>query len=249
MFELTGKSALVTGGARGIGKAICLHLARQGADIAFADICKPEVAEATVAEIQALGHRAIFIPANVTDPEDCVKAVEATVAAYGKVDILVNNAGITRDDLIMRMPIEDWKLVLEVNLFGAFYMTKAAIRPMLKARSGRIINMSSVSGQSGQAGQANYSSSKAGLIGLTRATAREVASRGITCNAVAPGFIITDLTKDLPEELMNSLKSNTPLGHFGTVEDIAAAVTFLASDEAAYITGQVLAVDGGLVMQ
>jgi 3-oxoacyl-[acyl-carrier protein] reductase len=149
----------------------------------------------------------------------------------------------------MRMPIEDWVKVLEVNLYGAFYMTKAAIRPMLKARGGRIINMSSVSGQSGQMGQANYSSSKAGLIGLTKATAREVASRGITCNAVAPGFIITDLTKDLPEALTDGLKANTPLGHFGTVEDIANAVTFLASDEAAYITGQVLAVDGGLVMQ
>ena len=248
MIDLTGKSALVTGGARGIGKAICLNLARQGADIAFVDVGRPEVAEATVAEIQALGRKAIYIPADVTDPEACVKAVADTVAAFGKIDILVNNAGITRDDLIMRMPIDDWKKVLEVNLFGAFYMIKAAIRPMLKAHAGRIVNMSSVSGQAGQMGQANYSSSKAGLIGLTKATAREVASRGITCNAVAPGFVVTELTKDLPEALQEQIKAATPLGHFGTVEDIANAVTFLASDEAAYITGQVLAVDGGLVM-
>jgi 3-oxoacyl-[acyl-carrier protein] reductase len=248
MIDLTGKSALVTGGARGIGKAICLKLAAQGADIAFVDAGRPEVAEATVAEIQALGRKAIFIPANVTDPESCDKAVKTAVETFGKIDILVNNAGITRDDLIMRMPIDDWKLVLEVNLFGAFYMIKAAIRPMLKAKAGRIINMSSVSGQAGQMGQANYSSSKAGLIGLTKATAREVASRGITCNAVAPGFIVTELTKDLPEALQEQIKTATPLGHFGTVDDIANAVTVLASDEAAYITGQVLAVDGGLVM-
>jgi len=249
MLDLTGKSALVTGGARGIGKEICLTLARQGADIAFVDVGRQEVADATMAEIQALGRKALFIAADVTDPEACVRAVEQTVATFGKLDILVNNAGITRDDLIMRMPIEDWKKVLEVNLFGAFYMTKAAIRPMLKARGGRIINMSSVSGQAGQAGQSNYSSSKAGLIGLTKATAREVASRGITVNAVAPGFIITELTKDLPEALMESLKGNTPLGRFGTIQEIACAVAFLASDEASYITGHVLAVDGGLVMQ
>jgi len=249
MLDLTGKSALVTGGARGIGKEICLTLARQGADIAFVDVGRQEVADATMAEIQALGRKALFIAADVTDPEACVRTVEQTVATFGKLDILVNNAGITRDDLIMRMPIEDWKKVLEVNLFGAFYMTKAAIRPMLKARGGRIINMSSVSGQAGQAGQSNYSSSKAGLIGLTKATAREVASRGITVNAVAPGFIITELTKDLPEALMESLKGNTPLGRFGTIQEIACAVAFLASDEASYITGHVLAVDGGLVMQ
>ena len=186
-----------------------------------------------MAEIKALGRKALYVPADVTDPEACVRAVQAVVEAFGKIDILVNNAGITRDDLIMRMPIDDWKKVLEVNLFGAFYMIKAAIRPMLKAHAGRIINMSSVSGQAGQMGQANYSSSKAGLIGLTKATAREVASRGITCNAVAPGFIVTELTKDLPASLTDQIKASTPLGHFGTVDDIAAAVTFLASDEAA----------------
>jgi 3-oxoacyl-[acyl-carrier protein] reductase len=248
MLDLTGKAALVTGGARGIGKAICLTLARQGADVAFVDVGRPEVSDATLAEIQALGRKAVSISADVTDPEACVKAVATALEAFGKLDILVNNAGITRDDLIMRMPIEDWRKVLEVNLFGAFYMIKAAIRPMLKAHAGRIINMSSVSGQAGQMGQANYSSSKAGLIGLTKATAKEVASRGITCNAVAPGFILTELTKVLSEDMQEQIKKATPLGHFGTVEDIANAVTFLASDEAAYITGQVLAVDGGLVM-
>jgi 3-oxoacyl-[acyl-carrier protein] reductase len=248
MLDLTGKSALVTGGARGIGKAICLKLAAQGCDIAFVDVGRAEVAEATVAEIQALGRKAVYVPADVTDPEACTAAVAKTLEAFGKIDILVNNAGITRDDLIMRMPIDDWKKVLEVNLFGAFYMIKAVIRPMLKAKSGRIINMSSVSGQAGQMGQSNYSSSKAGLIGLTKATAREVASRGITVNAVAPGMIVTDLTTVLPEALKAQIVAATPLGHFGTVEDIANAVTFLVSDEAAYITGQVLAVDGGLVM-
>ena len=248
MLDLTGKSALVTGGARGIGKAICLKLAAQGCDIAFVDVGRAEVAEATVAEIQALGRKAVYVPADVTDPEACTKAVAAALEAFGKIDILVNNAGITRDDLIMRMPIDDWKKVLEVNLFGAFYMIKAVIRPMLKAKSGRIINMSSVSGQAGQMGQSNYSSSKAGLIGLTKATAREVASRGITVNAIAPGMITTDLTTVLPEALKAQIVAATPLGHFGTVEDIANAVTFLVSDEAAYITGQVLAVDGGLVM-
>jgi 3-oxoacyl-[acyl-carrier protein] reductase len=208
----------------------------------------PEVAAQTRADVEALGRRALFFAGDVTDPESCAAFVRAALDPYGKVDILVNNAGITRDDLVMRMGIDEWKAVLEVNLFGAFYCTKAVLRPMLKARAGRIINMSSVSGQAGQAGQANYSASKAGLIGLTKAVAREVASRGITVNAVAPGFIITELTKDLPDELQEAIRKQTPLGHFGTVDDIANAVAFLASDEAAYITGQVLAVDGGLVM-
>ena len=167
---------------------------------------------------------------------------------HGKIDILVNNAGITRDDLIMRMSVEAWREVLETNLFGAFYTIKAVTRPMLKARSGRIISITSVSGQAGQTGQANYSAAKAGLIGLTKATARELASRGITANAVAPGFVLTELTQDLPEALQAQITERTPLGRFGTADEIAAAVAFLASDEAAFIPGQVLAVDGGLVM-
>jgi 3-oxoacyl-[acyl-carrier protein] reductase len=248
MIDLTGKTALVTGGSQGIGKAIVLRLAQQGADIAFMDRGNPAVAAKTCSDVEAIGRRVLFHAGDVTDPEACAAFVQAALDAYGKVDILVNNAGITRDDLVMRMGIDEWKLVLEVNLFGAFYCTKAVLRPMLRARAGRIINMSSVSGQAGQAGQANYSSSKAGLIGLTKAVAREVASRGITANAVAPGFIITELTKDLPEELQDQIRKQTPLGHFGTVDDIANAVAFLASDEAGYITGQVLAVDGGLVM-
>ncbi len=249
MIDLTGRTALVTGGARGIGKAIGLNLAREGADVAFVDVGRPEVAEATVAEIQGLGRRALYIPADVTDPDACVAAVAAVVEAFGKLDILVNNAGITRDDLIMRMSVENWKKVLEVNLFGAFYMTKAAIRPMLKARYGRIVNMASVSGQMGQAGQANYSASKAGLIALTKTTAREIGSRHITCNAVAPGFVMTELTKDMNPEILDYFLKMTPLARFGTTDDVANAVTFLVSEEASYITGQVLAVDGGMVMQ
>jgi 3-oxoacyl-[acyl-carrier protein] reductase len=248
MLDLTGKSALVTGGARGIGKAICLTLARQGADIAFVDVGRPEVAQATLEEIQALGRKAVFVPADVTDYAACEGAVKVALEAFGKIDILVNNAGITRDDLMLRMPTEDFEKVLKVNLFGAWYMTKAAIRPMLKARGGRIVNMSSVSGQAGQMGQTNYSSSKAGLIGLTKATAKEVGSRGITCNAIAPGFIVTDLTTVLPDALQEQIKAATPLAHFGEIQDVANAVAFLVSDEAAFITGQVLAVDGGLVM-
>ena len=220
MIDLSGKSAVVTGGSRGIGRAIALRLAAQGADVAF----------------------------NYKGNEAAAGETSAAIEAFGKVDILVNNAGITRDDLLMRMSVDDFRSVLETNLFGAFYATKAVTRPMLKAKSGRIINITSVSGQAGQMGQANYSAAKAGLIGLTKATARELASRGITCNAVAPGFVLTELTQDLPDALKAEITSRTPLGRFGTTEEIANAVAFLASDEAAFITGQVLAVDGGLVM-
>ncbi|CAN5458012.1 3-oxoacyl-[acyl-carrier-protein] reductase [soil metagenome] len=248
MIDLTGKSALVTGGSRGIGRAIALRLATQGADVAFTYRGNAAAAEETRAAVEALGRTAVAIQGDVADRASADVVVKAVLEAFGKVDILVNNAGITRDDLIMRMSDEDWRDVLETNLFGAFWMTKAVTRPMLKARSGRIVNMTSVSGQAGQTGQANYSAAKAGLIGLTKATARELASRGITANAVAPGFVLTELTQDLPAELQAQITERTPLGRFGTTDEIANAVAFLVSDEAAYITGQVLAVDGGLVM-
>jgi 3-oxoacyl-[acyl-carrier protein] reductase len=248
VIDLSGKCAVVTGGSRGIGRAIALRLATQGADVAFSFRGNAAAAEETAAAIRALGRRALPVQGDVSDPESADALIKAALEAFGKVDILVNNAGITRDDLIMRMSIDAWRSVLETNLFGAFYAIKAVTRPMLKARSGRIVNITSVSGQAGQTGQANYSAAKAGLIGLTKATARELASRGITCNAVAPGFVLTELTQDLPQALQDEITSRTPLGRFGTTEEIADAVAFLASDEAAYITGQVLAVDGGLVM-
>jgi 3-oxoacyl-[acyl-carrier protein] reductase len=248
VIDLTGKTALVTGGSRGIGKAIGLRLARQGADVAFTYRGNTAAAEATAGEIEGLGRRALAVQADATEEGSADSAVKQVLEAFGKLDILVNNAGITRDDLIMRMTAEAWRDVLETNLFGAFWMTKAVTRPMLKARGGRIVNITSVSGQAGQMGQANYSSAKAGLIGLTKATARELASRSITVNAVAPGFVLTELTQDLPDALKEEITSRTPLGRFGTPEEIADAVAFLVSDEARYITGQVLAVDGGLVM-
>ena len=248
MIDLSGKSAVVTGGSRGIGRAIALRLAEQGADVCISFRGRADAAEETRSAIAALGRQALAVQGDAADPAAAEALVKAALEAFGKVDILVNNAGITRDDLIMRMSLEAWREVLETNLFGAFYAIKAVTRPMLKARSGRIINITSVSGQAGQAGQTNYSSAKAGLIGLTKATARELASRGITCNAVAPGFVLTELTQDLADQFKQRLIDATPLGRFGTAEEIAAAVAFLASDEAAYITGQVLAVDGGLVM-
>jgi 3-oxoacyl-[acyl-carrier protein] reductase len=248
VIDLSGKSAVVTGGSRGIGRAIALRLAEQGADVAFSYVANEAAAKETVAAIEGFGRKALPVQADVSQPESADALIKTALEAFGRIDILVNNAGITRDDLIMRMSLDDWRDVLETNLFGAFYAIKAVTRPMLKARSGRIVNITSVSGQAGQIGQANYSSAKAGLIGLTKATARELASRGITCNAVAPGFVLTELTKDLNEDLQKQLTERTPLGRFGTVEEIASAVAFLVSDEAAFITGQVLAVDGGLVM-
>jgi 3-oxoacyl-[acyl-carrier protein] reductase len=248
MIDLSGKSAVVTGGSRGIGRAIVLRLAERGADVAFSYRGNEAAAKATAGEVEKLGRKAVSIQGDATDPAAADALVKAAIEAFGKVDILVNNAGITRDDLIMRMTPEMFREVLETNLFGAFYTTKAVTRPMLKAKGGRIVNITSVSGQAGQMGQANYSAAKAGLIGLTKATARELASRGITCNAVAPGFVLTELTQDLPDALKQEITTRTPLGRFGTTEEIANAVAFLCSEEAAFITGQVLAVDGGLVM-
>jgi 3-oxoacyl-[acyl-carrier protein] reductase len=248
MIDLSGKTAVVTGGSRGIGRAIAVRLATQGADVCISYRGNVAAAEATVAEIEATGRTALAVQGDVAEMDAAKALIDAALATLGRIDILVNNAGITRDDLIMRMKPEDWNDVIDTNLSGAFWTIKAATRPMMKARRGRIINITSVSGQAGQMGQANYSSAKAGLIGLTKATARELGSRGITCNAVAPGFVMTELTQDLDEKLLDAIRAQTPLARFATPEEIADAVAFLASDEAAYITGQVLAVDGGLVM-
>ncbi len=243
-----GKVAIVTGGSRGIGRAIAELLASRGADLAIADV-RLEAAQATADEIAAQsGQKAIAVEVNVANLEMAQAMAKSVIDEFGKVDILVNNAGITRDDLLMRMKEEDWDDVIDINLKGAWNCSKAVIRDMMKKRYGRIVNVSSVSGQAGQAGQTNYSASKAGLIGFTKALAREVAARGIYVNAVAPGFIPTVLTNDLPDELKNSIIAATPMGRMGTPEEIAHAVAFLASDEASYITGQVLGVDGGMVM-
>ena len=249
MFDLTGKTALVTGGSRGLGRAIALALAGQGADVAVNFRGNAEAAEQVAGQITALGRRALTIQGDTSaGREACEAIVKAALDGLGSLDILVNNAGITRDNLLMRMDAEEWDAVIDTNLGGPFWMTRAIARPMVKARSGRIINMSSAAGRMGNAGQANYAAAKAGLIGLTKTTARELASRGITCNAIAPGLIETDLTADLPEAATEALKGMTPLGYLGNVDDVAAAAVYLASDEARYVTGQVLGVDGGIVM-
>jgi len=249
MFDLTGKSALVTGGSRGLGRAIALAFARQGADVAINFRGNAEAAGSAAAEIRGLGRRAHLVQGDTSAGRDaCEAIVKAALDELGAVDILVNNAGITRDNLLMRMDADEWDSVISTNLAGPFWMTRAVARPMMKARSGRIINMSSAAGRMGNPGQANYSAAKAGLIGLTKTTARELASRNITCNAIAPGLIETDLTADLPAAATEALTTMTPLGYVGSVEDVAAAAVYFASDEARYVTGQVLGVDGGIVM-
>ena len=248
MINLEGRVAIVTGGQRGIGRAIVEVLAQRGADIVLGDRNVEEAQQAAESIMSTTGRRVQACLVDVADADSTKSMVECALSDFGHVDILVNNAGITRDTLIMRMDEKDWDDVIDTNLKGAWGCSKAVIRSMMKQRYGRIINISSVSGLAGQAGQTNYSSSKAGLIGLTKSLAREVASRGITVNAVAPGFIPTALTNDLPQDLKDSMMNLIPVGRWGKPEEVAYAVAFLASDEAAYISGQVLSVDGGMMM-
>ncbi|MBQ8692152.1 MAG: 3-oxoacyl-[Synergistaceae bacterium] len=243
------KLALVTGAARGIGRAIALALARSGFDIALNYNSSEEAAESLVAEIKALGVNAVKFKADVSSQEDCAKLFKDIKAAMGSsVSVLVNNAGITRDNLLMRMKPDEWQAVINANLNSVYYCTREAIRDMAKARYGRIINIASVVGLIGNAGQANYAASKAGIIGFTKSVAREYASRGITANAIAPGFIATKMTDVLKDDIKAGIEAQIPAGHIGTPEDVANAVKFFASDASAYITGQVLAVDGGMTM-
>jgi len=246
---LQGKIAVVTGSSRGIGAAIARELAAQGATVVLNHRDSAAQAEAVVAEIVAVGGQAVAIQADVSSYAEAQRLIKETVERFGHIDILVNNAGTTRDMLIMMMPEADWDLVIQTNLKSAFNCSKAAVRPMMKQRFGRIINITSVSGLAGQAGQTNYSASKAGMIGFTKALAKEVGPRGITVNAIAPGFVPTVLTDVLNEEQKRAIISMTPMGRFAKPEEIAYATAFLADERAGFITGQVLSVDGGLVMQ
>ncbi|MGA3094365.1 MAG: 3-oxoacyl-[acyl-carrier-protein] reductase [Dehalococcoidales bacterium] len=244
-MNLSGKVALITGAGRGIGKAITLKLASQGAIAVANDIALPG-AQSVVDEIKDKGGDGLAIVANVSSSEDVARMMDAAITAYGHIDILVNNAGITRDQLLLRMTDSEWDDVLNIDLRSVFLCTRAVLKHMLKERKGRIVNIASIVGLMGNAGQANYAAAKAGIVGFTRSVAKEVASRGITANAVAPGFIETDMTAKLSEKQKQDLMSRIPLGYLGTPQDVAEVVAFLASDEARYITGQVITIDGGM---
>lgn len=247
-MSMNGKTALVTGGSRGIGKAICLELARQGANVVFSYAGNAQAAQETLTELETLGVKALAIQGDVADSAAVKALVDATMKEFGRVDILVNNAGVTRDNLTMMLKEEDFDKVIETNLKGAFLTMKAVSRPMLKQKYGRIVNLSSVVGLRGNAGQINYAASKAGLIGMTKSLAKELASRGITVNAVAPGFIDTDMTASLPEAAREGMLSTIPMSRLGDPGEVAAVVAFLAGESAAYVTGQVICVDGGMAM-
>ncbi|RSK26992.1 3-oxoacyl-[acyl-carrier-protein] reductase [Bacillus sp. HMF5848] len=245
---LSEKVALVTGASRGIGRAIAIELAKQGANVVVNYAGSEAKAHQVAEEIRAMGRKALVLQADVSDAEQVEKMMKETVQQFGKLDILVNNAGITKDNLLMRMKEDEWDQVLNINLKGVFHCTKAVTRQMMKQRSGRIINITSIVGVVGNPGQANYVAAKAGVIGLTKTTAKELASRNITVNAVAPGFITTDMTDELSEDVKTQMLNTIPLAKFGEAEDIAATVCFLASNRAKYITGQTIHVDGGMVM-
>ena len=247
MFELTDKTAMVTGAARGLGQAIAVKLAEAGADVALCDL-NAEWLEETAGKVRALGRRAECYGVNVAESDSVSAGVKAIEKDFGKIDILVNNAGITKDGLLMRMSEEDWDAVLNVNLKGVFLCTKAVMRGMMKQRSGAIVNIASVIGLMGNAGQANYAASKGGVISFSKTVAKELASRNVRCNAVAPGFIRTAMTDALDEEVQNKMKELIPLSRFGDPEDVANVVLFLASDASSYVTGQVLSTCGGMVM-
>jgi 3-oxoacyl-[acyl-carrier protein] reductase len=247
MFELNNKVAMVTGAARGLGQAIAVKLAEAGADVALCDL-NAEWLEETAAKVKALGRRAECYGVNVADGDSVTEGVKAIEKDFGKIDVLVNNAGITKDGLLMRMSEADWDAVLNVNLKGVFLCTKAAMRGMMKQRSGTIVNIASVIGLMGNAGQANYAASKGGVISFSKTVAKELSSRNVRCNAVAPGFIRTAMTDALDAEVQNKMKELIPLGRFGEPEDVANVVLFLASDASAYVTGQVLSTCGGMVM-
>ena len=246
MINLDGKKALVTGASRGIGKAIAIRLATEGVSVGDNYNASEQEAAKVVDEIQSLGGNAIILKGSVADSLEVQSLIQAAEDKLGGLDILVNNAGITKDNLIMRLPEEDWDQVIDTNLKGAFLCTKAALRSMVRQRSGRIINMSSVVAITGNAGQSNYTAAKAGLIGFTKTVAKEVASRGITVNAIAPGFIETQMVDAISSQLQQKILERIPLGYFGTPEDVAGVVAFLASEDARYVTGQVIGIDGGL---